>query len=983
MPRLPIPGGDQGSWGQILNDYLAQAHNGDGTIKAGAVNGESIVDGSVTQAKLSSTGATNGQVLSSDGVNLVWSTPGAGAGDATAISKGVIQLAGDLAGTAATPTVPGLAGKEAIVAAGTTSQYYRGDKSWQTLDKAAVGLANVDNTSDANKPVSATTQTALDNKVSKGQIVFNVRDYGAVGDWSSGTAGTDDLAAINAALSAAAAAVGTGVSAARVLVPWTTGNGYKFSDTIATPVGVEWDMRAPLVYTGPAGRSALVIGGATAQFRRHHVVQLMRYALTDWLSEADAGLVIRNHYASTFTIDRCDQFTVGVTCIGDAANGFSYNKLYIGQLIDNKIALDLTNDTGGWCNENQTYGGRFTVSSSTYTTLDRVGIRLTSRATPKYYNNANTFYSPSFELKGAAIVGDSTCMLVEYGTTNEITRARHESNSPTVAVQQNNSANNWIDFQYSDEGSLAPVFSVAGNSASGGVTRKYTSMIDRSLRVIYKADQLHLKACYYDGATSVNLPGLTVGTSATGNTDARAASSIIMAVDYVEIPSSRYAGFYMSTRILKQFAVFRDAEVGYGGRFIIRTYDSSGAILSTAGAIQTTSPVNNPVYGTPYGGAWRLGVDSNAPFSFGVSSEVDYVFIGIAGGTNPARVRALSVGTLEPTNPAVWLASLDNNQNYGTAAPTAGTWAVGREVINAAPDSTSPLSWVCVAAGTPGTWRPTGNSGGAVSPQIDVITSTGTWTKPAGAKTIRTILIAGGNGGASGRRGAAGTVRCGGGGGGGGGVTIADLDAADVPSSLTVTIGAGGVGGAAVTTDDTNGNAGSLGGVTLFGGLASAYVGSTAAAGGTTNSGVGGTAGTGLSLGGAGGTASATGGVGGNGVTGSGGGGGGGSGGGITSGNIAANGGIGLASRMTAGSNASGGVVDSTVPQSGTAPSAKGMPGQGGGGGAASITTAAQAGATPTGYGGGGGGGGASLNGNNSGAGGTGAPGYAMIITAF
>lgn len=33
MARLPIPGGDQGNWGQILNDYLSAAHNTDGTLK--------------------------------------------------------------------------------------------------------------------------------------------------------------------------------------------------------------------------------------------------------------------------------------------------------------------------------------------------------------------------------------------------------------------------------------------------------------------------------------------------------------------------------------------------------------------------------------------------------------------------------------------------------------------------------------------------------------------------------------------------------------------------------------------------------------------------------------------------------------------------------------------------------------------------------------------------------------------------------------
>lgn len=56
---------------------------------------------------------------------------------------------------------------EPAITTGTTSQYWRGDKSWQTLNKTAVGLANVDNTSDANKPVSTATQTALDAKQAK------------------------------------------------------------------------------------------------------------------------------------------------------------------------------------------------------------------------------------------------------------------------------------------------------------------------------------------------------------------------------------------------------------------------------------------------------------------------------------------------------------------------------------------------------------------------------------------------------------------------------------------------------------------------------------------------------------------------------------------------------------------------------------------------------------------------------------------------
>jgi hypothetical protein len=38
MSRLPNPGADSGSWGDILNDFLTQSHNADGTLKSSAVS---------------------------------------------------------------------------------------------------------------------------------------------------------------------------------------------------------------------------------------------------------------------------------------------------------------------------------------------------------------------------------------------------------------------------------------------------------------------------------------------------------------------------------------------------------------------------------------------------------------------------------------------------------------------------------------------------------------------------------------------------------------------------------------------------------------------------------------------------------------------------------------------------------------------------------------------------------------------------------
>lgn len=63
--------------------------------------------------------------------------------------------------------VPGLdaiADREPAIAATTAADYYRGDKTFQPLDKAAVGLGSVDDTADADKPVS-TAQAAAINSV--------------------------------------------------------------------------------------------------------------------------------------------------------------------------------------------------------------------------------------------------------------------------------------------------------------------------------------------------------------------------------------------------------------------------------------------------------------------------------------------------------------------------------------------------------------------------------------------------------------------------------------------------------------------------------------------------------------------------------------------------------------------------------------------------------------------------------------------------
>lgn len=274
--------------------------------------------------------------------------------------------------------------------------------------------------------------------------------------------------------------------------------------------------------------------------------------------------------------------------------------------------------------------------------------------------------------------------------------------------------------------------------------------------------------------------------------------------------------------------------------------------------------------------------------------------------------------------------------------------------------------------------------------QMQLFTTPGThtWTKPAAETgcTIAHVFAQGaGGGGGSGRKGAAGSVRCGGGGGQGGQWVYRAIPLSALGATEEVVVGAGGAGGAAVTASNTNGNAGTDGGLSRFGaqsGVAALVIAPNGGGGGggTNAAGAGGL--NPLGAGGGGGAASGTGSTGGTASTSlTGSAAGGGAGGGITSGNSASAGGNGGGTlRELLG--AAGGAAN-TAGAAGTARGADLGPGTGGGGGGGSTTGNGGAGGAGATIGGGGGGGGAATNAvGNSGAGGAGADGYVLVICA-
>lgn len=340
---------------------------------------------------------------------------------------------------------------------------------WVTPSKAMVGLSNVDNTKDEDKPVSTPQAVALGmltpsngaRPVGKNELVINVLDYGT-------PTNVEDTAMLQAAANAAKAQ----------RIPLWVPNGVRLR--ITSPVDmrhidVQFDGFLTVAQTEGYG----VLVGDNSSVRVGRTISFKSALHLNASTQTNPVIRVVGLMGGFVSVGRCDYFQIyadGSVALDDASAYSTYS--FTGGSVRH---LEILGENGqGWINENLFLGGDFR--------------RITIRGT--YTHNSNTFIKPSLE-------GVNSVLDIQRGARNKFLWLRGEY-GPKVRFGEGAWHNIVVDGFTSNPQNKATGITVEYDN---GVENVVTAAIDDHLRP-YELWKLDASTDLFD--TARPYPGASV-----------------------------------------------------------------------------------------------------------------------------------------------------------------------------------------------------------------------------------------------------------------------------------------------------------------------------------------------------------------------------------------------------------------------------------------------------------------------------------------
>ena len=542
----------------------------------------------------------------------------------------------------------------------------------------------------------------------------NVKRFGAVGD------GSDDTTAIQDASDAATAGQ-------TLFFP----PGYTFgtTNTVTVANGIGVDMQSPIVMTKAAHDAVVLSVGtnAAANVLRGLTMNLWVTLATvgDWSNTADGCILLTNPNSGRIYIKHVSGGHYGVKVLSDGF-GSGYCHYHIQETEGHKKHLWLDTINSGWINANQWVWVKSRNNSATNLGTKRWHFYAESSDDSYPLNNTNQFIGPTIES-----VANTSTEVVPFFVSGYlglhfegIRLERTAEIDPTtdyLAEVDSNVQDLRLGLLWLGDANTSQRINYTNMSTTVGPARAVFVQTPNELgkekryKNIFDSGSLKDKWSDYDGAGSIAIQGMSVGTS--GSTDVGLVSQIGIEHDvdndFINFPNSRSVGVRVifgpdTEQWAKQLTIYRDygqeAGADRAGRNAYRCYKSDGTqIVST-----DTKPVSDTAaaWTTAFGGAyWDGGDTSISGKVVTFHDDVAYVDILWTGGSNHAYLKRVWIDAHPDAScivdtPGI-LGKYDRARGQlATAIPAEGTHEIGTTVYDDAPAASGTEGWICTKEGT-------------------------------------------------------------------------------------------------------------------------------------------------------------------------------------------------------------------------------------------------------------------------------------------